>query len=472
LILHDDFHPSDGPYTCIGQIGSSKNVITVGAVDDHGGMTSFSSYGPTKDGRIKPDIVANGSTVTSTCPIDSYCTQSGTSMATPAVSGSVALLAQHYLQEMGSAPTPEMVKALLAGTAFELGEEGPEYNFGWGLLDVKSAVDQVKNDSNLLHTDVMGNSEVLEYPLTIRPEDKVVRVTAAWTDAPGSPAAYQALVNDIDLALVDPDGISHYPWILDKDHPSLPAAKGVNSVDNIEQVHLAFPETGEWRVMLTGASMQSRPSFALVISLSDEFQVNSSHGWTDESPSAAGLSNGGYVVAWDSSDLLYTTVDTYGRVFDSQGRPVGGDFRLNQTTTNNQKNSALAGLSRGGFAAVWESKEQDGDLEGVYGRLFDNEGNATTSEFRINVETYLAQADPSAAGLSGGGFVVAWESRMQDSSDWGIFTRLFDDRGNALTGDIQVNTTTFFDQSDPCVAPLTSGGFVVAWKSYNQDGSW
>ncbi len=176
-------------------------------------------------------------------------------------------------------------------------------------------------------------------------------------------------------------------------------------------------------------------------------------------------------MVWDSADLLYTTVDTYGRLFNSRGYPVSDEFRLNQTTADTQQNSAVAALNGGGFAAVWDSEGQDGSFSGVYGRVFGNDGNPATAEFRVNAYTSYAQEAPAVAGLSGGNFVVAWESRVQDSSDRGVFARLFDAGGRSLTGDIQVNTTTFNDQSSPRVAALQSGDFVVAWKSFGQDGS-
>jgi hypothetical protein len=468
--LYFDYHPSDGIYECIGQIGSSKNVITVGSVGDYGGMSHYSSYGPTDDGRIKPDLMANGEALTSTCTPDPYCIMSGTSQATPVVCGSIALIAQRYEQLTSMYPAPEVIKALLVGTAFELGEKGPDYGFGWGLVDAKSAVDLVEKGSPIIRTDSIENGEVLAYPLTITSRDKVVQVTLAWTDPAGSPAANEALVNDIDLELVDPQSAVHLPWVLDKFNPSQPAAKGVNTVDNTEQVQVNFPTPGTWTIRVKGASIQGSQSFALVTYLKDEFQVNDFDAWFEERPSAAGLTNGSFVVTWDSKDLQSTTVDTYGRVFDAQGDPVSDDFGLNQTTADTQIHSAVAALSTGGFVAVWDSDGQDGHSKGVYARVFDNNGNAFTSEFRVNVYTNYAQEYPAVAGLANGNFVVAWTSLVQDSSDRGVFARLFNKSGSPLTGDIQVNTTTFHEQSRPSVAALQSGDFVVAWRSFGQDG--
>src|SRR3989338_10350733 len=128
-------------------MGTAKNVITVGAVDDDATMSSFSSWGPTDDGRIKPDIVANGVSVTSSVPTDSYSSSSGTSMATPAVSGSIALLHQYYKSIHNINPDPAIVKALVIHTARDLNNTGPDFTTGWGLVNITKAIEYIANDT-------------------------------------------------------------------------------------------------------------------------------------------------------------------------------------------------------------------------------------------------------------------------------------------------------------------------------------
>ena len=145
-----------GGFQSITYNGLSKNILTVGAVNDAvsggvrspaaGTMSTFSSWGPSDDGRIKPDVVANGVSVNS--PIDTsdsaYASYSGTSMATPSATGSAALLAQIYAREFsGQRMRSSLLKALLIHTADDLGNVGPDYKFGWGLINVKAAADVI-----------------------------------------------------------------------------------------------------------------------------------------------------------------------------------------------------------------------------------------------------------------------------------------------------------------------------------------
>ena len=252
-----DLHDPDPDYTSIDPISVSKNIISVGAVDDTGGMSSFSSWGPTEDGRVKPDIVANGVGLTSTWPAgiicpgsdtyDTHCSFSGTSMAAPVVTGAIALIIQRYKEVFGHAPSPAMVKALIINTASELGTIGPDYSFGWGLLDAKAAINLIDDGHTYLKTHSLSNAETREYSLNVSSASKVLKVSVAWTDPAGSPSAEMVLENDIDLELIDPSEGIHMPWTLDKSNPSAAATRDrVNTVDNVEQVLVNFPEEGAW----------------------------------------------------------------------------------------------------------------------------------------------------------------------------------------------------------------------------------
>ena len=132
----------------------AKNIVTVGAVNDAvvagvrtpaaGSMSAFSSWGPCDDGRIKPDLVANGVSVYSTTAASDSAyngSYSGTSMATPNAAGSAALIQQLYASTFGQRPRASLLKALLIHTADDLGNPGPDYKFGWGLINVKAAAD-------------------------------------------------------------------------------------------------------------------------------------------------------------------------------------------------------------------------------------------------------------------------------------------------------------------------------------------
>ena len=167
---------------------------------------------------------------------------------------------------------------------------------------------------------------------------------------------------------------------------------------------------------------------------------------------------------------MATTGAFYGQRFDSDGTAVGSEFQINTNTVKQQQDASVVGLSGGGFIVTWQSKDQDGDNWGVYGQRFDSAGNPTGSEFRINTATALEQQNPAIAALNDGGFVVTWQSKSQDGDNWGVYGQRYDAAGNAVGGEFQINTTTAKEQQDPSIATLADGSFVVSWQSKDQDG--
>jgi hypothetical protein len=253
----------DGPYRTILPGGSNKNGVTIGALADHDRMTDFSSWGPTADGRIKPDLCANGYELTSTVLDNGYDSFSGTSMASPAACGSAALLFELYQSVTAEEPKAETLKALLIHGARDLGNPGPDYAFGWGMIDTRESADLIFN--RMWDAGTISYRNRITYSITIPPNHPYVKATLVWTDAPGSPAAAKALVNDLDLQLRSPSGAIFYPWVLDKDNPSANATSGVNTIDNVEQVYIENPESGEWTIEVIGSAItQDEGRFALV----------------------------------------------------------------------------------------------------------------------------------------------------------------------------------------------------------------
>ena len=104
----------------------------------------------------------------------------------------------------------------------------------------------------------------MEYAINVPASTDVLKVTTAWTDPAGTPGAATALVNDIDLELIDPSAGIHSPWTLDPASPSMPATTGINSVDNVEQVLVDSPEAGLWKIRVIGTSIQGTQSFVIV----------------------------------------------------------------------------------------------------------------------------------------------------------------------------------------------------------------
>jgi large repetitive protein len=201
-----------------------------------------------------------------------------------------------------------------------------------------------------------------------------------------------------------------------------------------------------------------------------EFLVNTYTTNYQFTSAVTGVSDGGFVVVWQSSLQDGDGMGIYAQRYDSSGNRSGLEFRVNTYTTLSQSDAAVASLTNGGFVIVWESAGQDGSSQGVYAQQYAADGNADGAEFQVNTYTADAQSDTSVTGLDNGGFVVAWQSNLQDSSEKGIYAQRYDEVGTALGVEFQVNTYTTSFQARPLVASLNNGGFVIVWDSEGQDG--
>jgi hypothetical protein len=261
--------PADGGtdgFDTIAGAGNAKNVLTVGAIGlsitGAPRMSSFSSFGPTDDGRIKPDLVGYGERVfsSSSSGTNQYAQSSGTSMATPNVSGSLALLQEHHHNLTGSYLRAATLKGLAIHTAKDLGHAGPDYRHGWGLLDTRAAAELITRsteNATVLLEEVMTNGGTFAVNLTVERAGPV-RVTLSWTDPPSTRLAATLnnrsahLKNDLDLRLVHASsGTTYFPFVLDPDRPSDPAVTGDNRVDPVEQVYLAQAPVGNYTIVVS-----------------------------------------------------------------------------------------------------------------------------------------------------------------------------------------------------------------------------
>jgi hypothetical protein len=202
--------------------------------------------------------------------------------------------------------------------------------------------------------------------------------------------------------------------------------------------------------------------------LGAEFLVNTRRAGDQSQPSVAGLTNG-FVVTWQSAGQDGGGLGIFGQRYDNTGVKAGTEFLVNTRKLKNQSQPSVAGLSGGAFVVAWASEEQDGSLSGIFAQRFNAAGAPAGAEFRVNSTTVGDQSQPSIAALEDGGFVVTWQS--QDGSGLGIFGQRFTGTGAIVGGEFQVNTTAAGAQSFPSAAGLDDGGFVVAWQSAAQDGS-
>ncbi len=275
----------------------AKNVITVGATEDavmdgqrspaSALLTSFSSTGPTDDGRIKPDIVANGAGLLSASSSSdtAYVSQSGTSMSAPNASGSALLLQEYYSRRFpGQLMRAATLKALIIHTADDIGTPGPDYRYGWGLMNTQAAASLIQRHADnsqpfMIEGLVSSPLEVRHHAFTWNSREPI-RVTLCWTDPP-APASTShddrspKLVNDLDLLLTGPAGSFHQPYVMpyvgdwSREKLLAPATTGVNRVDNVEQVLVISPSIpGTYTVSVRAPLVIDRGSqpYSLIIS--------------------------------------------------------------------------------------------------------------------------------------------------------------------------------------------------------------
>jgi hypothetical protein len=296
--------PSLNPeYDCVPGVNTPKNGLTVGNVYHcPGGYVSAqgvilyrtSGAGPCDDGRIKPDLVAPGVSLYTPAAFfpngfpsnNQYVRATGTSLSSAVVCGSTSLLVQYWRQLRPMAPDPlsSTLRALILHTADEAGPgPGPDYLYGWGLMNTRSAAKALQQHGesgySLVDEQVLDGAAGGEWTRIVRtgPADGTFKVTIAWVDPPGTPLSplvlndrRPMLVNDLDVRVVDVDtGETWMPWTLDPLQPQNAAQRGDNVVDNIEQVFVAnaggaTERTWEVRVSHKGV-LASDQIFSIVI---------------------------------------------------------------------------------------------------------------------------------------------------------------------------------------------------------------
>ncbi|UVC07315.1 hypothetical protein IHQ71_19145 [Rhizobium sp. TH2] len=206
----------------------------------------------------------------------------------------------------------------------------------------------------------------------------------------------------------------------------------------------------------------------------DETRVNTTYttgGQSTPSITALPEPDGGWVVTWSSSGVDGNSDGISQQRYNAEGAAVGTETVVNTYTTSSQDEPSIAALSGGGWVVTWHSSGQDGSGDGIYQQHYDETGAAVGSETRVNTFTTSDQEYSSVTALADGGWVVAWQSSNQDGSSYGIFLQRYDASGVTDGAETQVNTHTSAKQEPASVTALGDGGWLVVWNSSGQDGS-
>ena len=280
LFKHIDFFVGAKNMLCVAAASASARAFDDSpAQPAMDGLASYVEHGPMNDGRIKPDLVAFGGNASGSSTAvqllsgtNSTQFNSGTSFATPVITGVAALVFQQYRAIFGSDPSAAATKALLCNSATDLGKPGPDAQYGFGIVNAEEAIHTINRrqgspNSPFLEDGVSAGVSK-EYLIDLQ-NQPLVKLTLCWMDLPGSPTAAKALVNDLNMELEAPDGTKFFAYSLNPADPSAAATRtAANSVDPIEQIVVDSPASGIWKVRVHGVSIPAgAQSFAICCNL-------------------------------------------------------------------------------------------------------------------------------------------------------------------------------------------------------------
>ncbi len=309
---------------------AAKNTIATGNLNPFGVLDNSSSRGPADDGRIKPDICANGKDQMSTDGPNAYQVGGGTSAAAPGIAGILAQL-YHAYRDMNGSVNPEspLLKACLLNSARDLGNPGPDYTYGWGRVNALRAFRILQYTQFL--KDSVDQDDSLSHLIVVPAGTKQLRVMVYWLDYEGTTVATKALVNDLNMKLISPTLTEYDPWVLDPTpNPTnldADATRGIDDLNNMEQVTLDDPTAGVYIVKVKGFLVPQGPQHYYVVYdlVKDEIEVTYPSGGE---PFVPGESE---TIRWDAFGNTGTFALDYsvdgGLSWHSIDTSVSGSFR-------------------------------------------------------------------------------------------------------------------------------------------------
>ncbi len=247
-----------------------KNVITVANLYNDGSLVGSSSRGPAHDGRIKPDMAAHGQGQMSTDPNHQYDPFGGTSAAAPSLAGNLAQLVEAYRSLNGNAdPKSALIKAATMNSATDLGNAGPDFRYGYGMINTARAYDIIANNQYLF--DSISHTGTKNHTIPVPTGVGQLRIMLYWHDPEATVNVNSALINDLDLVVNN----TLLPLVLDPTpNPTTlnsPAVPGIDRLNNVEQVVIDNPSAGNYSVQINGFQVPSGPQeYVLVYSFIKE----------------------------------------------------------------------------------------------------------------------------------------------------------------------------------------------------------
>ena len=325
-----------------------KNVVATANITYLDAIAPSSSRGPAADGRIKPDLAAVGTNVYSTIDGHTYGNKTGTSMAAPGVAGFFTVLHGAFDQHQGYTATGGLLKAVAMNTAEDLGNDGPDFIFGYGRVNARRAISTIQDTAWFSGNASLGGS--YNYTIGVPPGAKELRAMLYWTDPEGSTSASKALVNNLDFTVTDISNSTTYqPWVLNPapNNTTLNnlAVRGTDSLNNAEQVTITNPSAGDYQLNVSGTNVPQGPQTFYVVYYIEMEEAVLTYPHTNES-----LVPGATVVRWDGTvnGLTWEFSPNGGTTWNTLSlSPITGQGMANWTVPNIATDAAYLRLIKG-----------------------------------------------------------------------------------------------------------------------------